>query len=142
MSILWQSSDNEMRNLYWKHDHVCLLYILLTAIYHNNHCFIVALYGAFFSDNTAPAFANNLLWWCLGLAVGSGYSNALCTGTKIAILFGMLIIGMTGYLIAELVDRKEKKTKKRQVVEGDVGNDIAMQESDKGDVEPAVTRDP
>ena len=49
-----------------------------------------------------------MLWWCAGLAIGFGYSNALCTDVKLYIVFSMLWVGISGYFAAEFVDRKER----------------------------------
>ena len=73
------------------------------------------------------------------MALGSGYSNALCTGTKIAILFVMLMVGMAGYLIAEFVDRKENQ--KKLPVEADYGNEFALVESNQVDAETPKSKD-
>ena len=67
-----------------------------------------AMYGAFFSKNAEAAFSNNLLWWCLGLTIGYGYSSVLCTKTKLLILFMSLLIGNICYFVIEYIDYKEK----------------------------------
>ena len=47
-----------------------------------------------------------MLWWCVGLAVGFGYSSALCSDVKLYILFGMLWVGIACYFAAEYVHKK------------------------------------
>ena len=85
---------------------------------------LLALYGTFFSDATEAAFSNYMLWWCAGLAIGFGYSNALCTDVKLYIVFSMLWVGILGYFGAEYVDRKEK----RQVMDVSVDNETEKDE--------------
>ena len=65
-----------------------------------------------------------MLWWCAGLAIGFGYSNALCTDVKLYIVFSMLWVGILGYFGAEYVDRKEK----RQVMDVTVDNETEKDE--------------
>ena len=75
---------------------------------------ISAIYGIFFSTNTEAAFANALFWEFLGSALGSSYSNSLCTRTKIFILFAALLVGILCYFLAEFVERIEKRQEKRE----------------------------
>ena len=50
-----------------------------------------------------------MLWWCAGLAIGFGYSNALCTDTKLYIIFSMLMVGIACYFCAEYVNKREQR---------------------------------
>ncbi|XP_048582467.1 protein unc-93 homolog A [Nematostella vectensis] len=67
---------------------------------------INALYGCYFPDNQEPAFSNYRLWESLGFVVAFAYASFICINVKLYILLAVLLLGMLGYLISELVHRR------------------------------------
>ena len=97
----------------------CLVFNNFDNLFNDSYVWfytISAIYGIFFSANTEAAFANALFWEFLGSALGSSYSNYLCTRTKILILFVALLVGIVCYFMAEFVERREKRQEKRDDV--------------------------
>ncbi|KAI9554119.1 hypothetical protein GHT06_019391 [Daphnia sinensis] len=74
---------------------------------------INSFYGVIFAGSEEAAFSNYRLWESLGFAIAFAYSYALCANAKLWVLVGILIAGMTGYLIIEIIESKKfKKTRK------------------------------
>lgn len=78
-----------------------------------------ALYGNLFSSKPEAAFANYRLWESLGFAVAYAYNDALCTDVKLYVCLSMLGVGMFGYTIVEIMERR--KTKGGHDLEGEKG---------------------
>ncbi|KAK7109183.1 UNC93-like protein [Littorina saxatilis] len=72
---------------------------------------INALYGALFTDNAEAGFANYRLWESAGFAVTYLYQNSLRTKYKLYISLGFLAIGMLGYAIVEVRERRKQGRK-------------------------------
>lgn len=71
---------------------------------------INAFYGVIFPNSSEAAFSNYRLWESLGFAVSFIYSDLLCVDVKIYILLVVLTVGMVGYLVIELLERKRCRT--------------------------------
>ncbi|KAJ9595396.1 hypothetical protein L9F63_013420 [Diploptera punctata] len=67
---------------------------------------ITALYGIMFPHNLASAYSNYMLWDAVGYAIGYGYSSWVSIKIKVGILIAILVIGIAGYLDAEIRLRK------------------------------------
>lgn len=75
----------------------------------NNDCKIAAFYGVIFPAEEEAAFSNYRLWESLGFAIAFAYSSSICVNAKLWVLVGVLIAGMTGYLIIEFKQAKKRK---------------------------------
>lgn len=68
---------------------------------------IAALYSVIFPPENAPAaFSNYRLWESVGLLVAYITSSTLCIDDKISILLGFLVLGMAGYILVEVMERR------------------------------------
>lgn len=72
---------------------------------------INSLYGVIFPNAEEPAFANYRLWESLGFIVAFAYSSSLCINVKLALLLGVLVIGMAGYITIEMSLWRKAKDK-------------------------------
>lgn len=70
--------------------------------------FLSAFYGTVFTGNSEAAFANYRLWESVGFIIAFGYSSALCVEVKTYILLVLLLLGMLGYAITEVLWRREQ----------------------------------
>jgi len=70
---------------------------------------INALYGVIFTNTSEAAFSNYRLWESLGFAISFVYADHLCIEVKAYILLVVLTVGMAGYFIIELWERKKSK---------------------------------
>ena len=70
---------------------------------------INALYGVIFPDTAEAAFSNYRLWESLGYAIAFVTAELLCLSHKVDILIGVLTVGMVGYLIIELMERRRAR---------------------------------
>ena len=86
------------------------------------------MYGVFFATNQEAAFSNYRLWESLGFVVAFAYANYLCIRVKLIILLFVLLLGMTLYFVAEIVNKKRSGHKtEKQILEYplDVASDDA-----------------
>ncbi|KAK4301164.1 hypothetical protein Pmani_026680 [Petrolisthes manimaculis] len=68
---------------------------------------INALYSVVFPPETSPsAFSNYRLWESVGMLVAYITSTALCVDDKITILLTFLVVGMAGYVMVEVMERR------------------------------------
>ena len=70
--------------------------------------FLVALFGILFKDDQEPAFSNLRLWQSVGFTISFAYSNFLCVWIKIIILWCILGVSVAGYLIVEMMVRRQQ----------------------------------
>ncbi|KAK3862483.1 hypothetical protein Pcinc_031668 [Petrolisthes cinctipes] len=68
---------------------------------------INALYSVIFPPESSPsAFSNYRLWESVGMLVAYITSTALCVDDKITILLTFLVVGMVGYVMVEVMERR------------------------------------
>lgn len=66
-----------------------------------------ALYSVIFPADRAPAaFSNYRLWESVGLLVAYISSSTVCVDDKISILLGFLLLGMAGYILVEVMEKR------------------------------------
>ncbi|CAL8144817.1 unnamed protein product [Orchesella dallaii] len=70
---------------------------------------INAFYGVLFPQEEEPSFSNYRLWESLGFIIAYVFSNVLCIKIKLFIMLAVLITGMLGYFIVEVLERKRQK---------------------------------
>jgi len=68
---------------------------------------ISALYGCLFKNHQEAAFANYRLFESIGFLVAFAYANSLTTEEKLYIVLAFLIVGMIGYVLCEVLDKKK-----------------------------------
>ncbi|XP_046556131.1 UNC93-like protein [Haliotis rubra] len=73
---------------------------------------INALYGLLFKDNVEAGFANYRLWESIGFIIQYAYNDYICTSTKLYISIAILLTGMIGYAIVEILHRREETSAK------------------------------
>ena len=71
----------------------------------------LALYGCLFQNHQEAAFANYRLFESIGFLVAFGYAAVLSTAEKLYIVLAFLLAGIIGYVLCEIVDRKQQKGK-------------------------------
>ena len=64
------------------------------------------MYGCLFHESQEAAFANYRLFESVGFVMAFGYAAALSTASKLYIVLAFLLLGMIGYTLCEVVDRK------------------------------------
>ncbi|XP_055913956.1 UNC93-like protein [Eupeodes corollae] len=76
---------------------------------------INGLYGLLFRRNKEAAFSNYRLWESAGFVIAYAYDTTLCTRVKLYILITVLVCGVIGYIIVEILyKRKQRKLKKQE----------------------------
>ncbi|ODN04684.1 UNC93-like protein [Orchesella cincta] len=70
---------------------------------------INAFYGVLFPQDEEPSFSNYRLWESLGFIIAYVFSNILCVKIKLYILLAVIIVGMLGYFVIEILERKKSK---------------------------------
>ena len=91
---------------------------------------ISALYGCLFKNHQEAAFANYRLFESIGFLVAFAYANSLTTEEKLYIVLTFLILGMIGYVVCEVLDKK-----KYQVGQPDtVGDETSKSSMSKGSI--------
>jgi predicted MFS family arabinose efflux permease len=71
-------------------------------------CEINAFYGILFPNNEEAAFSNYRLWESLGFVIAYVNTNYLCIDAKLYLLLAILILGMLGYFVIEVFERRKK----------------------------------
>ncbi|XP_066996152.2 UNC93-like protein [Anabrus simplex] len=71
---------------------------------------INAMYGIIFPGREEAAYSGFRLWEGVGYIIAFGYSSSLCTGMKLYALFGILLLGVIGYVVIELSLRPKAKS--------------------------------
>ncbi|XP_064093342.1 UNC93-like protein [Macrobrachium nipponense] len=66
---------------------------------------INSLYGVLFAGNTEAGFSNCRLWEATGFTIAFACSSVLCISSKIVVIVTFLVLGVTGYLIIEMIER-------------------------------------
>jgi hypothetical protein len=66
-----------------------------------------ALYGTLFSETREAGFSNAGLWLSIGFIIVYLNVNMLCMATKLYLYIGLLLVGMAGYVIVEIITRLE-----------------------------------
>jgi hypothetical protein len=82
--------------------HVCLISV------------VPAIYGVLFEKHEEAAFSNYRLWESIGFIIAYVNTNLICVNAKLFVLLGIVSVGMVGYLLVELMDRKNKKEKPQE----------------------------
>ncbi|XP_044732674.1 UNC93-like protein [Chrysoperla carnea] len=71
------------------------------------------LYGTLFRRNKEAAFSNYRLWESAGFVVAYAYSTHLCARMKLKVMFTVLVIGVIGYIIVEILHKRKVARQKR-----------------------------
>ncbi|XP_068225774.1 UNC93-like protein [Palaemon carinicauda] len=66
---------------------------------------INSLYGVLFAGNTEAGFSNCRLWGATGFSIAFACSSVLCVHSKIIVIITILVLGVTGYLIIEVIEK-------------------------------------
>lgn len=75
---------------------------------------INAYCGILFPSREEAAYSNFRLWESLGYIIAYAYSSFICATVKIYILLGILVVGMSGYLLVEWKENKKLKQKQSE----------------------------
>lgn len=75
---------------------------------------INGLYGMLFRRNKEAAFSNYRLWESAGFVIAYASSTTLCARMKLYVLFGILVLGMIGYIVVEIRHRRKERRLKKQ----------------------------
>lgn len=62
-----------------------------------------------FRANSEAAFANIQLWSALGSIIAFSYQSHLCLPPKLYLQAAVLVTGMVGYGIVEIIEHRKKK---------------------------------
>lgn len=73
---------------------------------------INALYGVLFANDEEAAFSNYRLWESVGFIIAYTLQNTICIEVKLYILLAIIITGMIGYFLIEIMERKKNISKK------------------------------
>ncbi|CAH1395095.1 unnamed protein product [Nezara viridula] len=71
------------------------------------------LYGTLFRRNKEAAFSNYRLWESAGFVIAYAYSTHLCARMKLYVMLSVLIIGVAGYCVVEILHKRKKLRMKK-----------------------------
>lgn len=74
--------------------------------------FCLGLYGTLFRRNKEAAFSNYRLWESVGFVVAYAYSTHLVARMKLYVMLAVLICGVIGYVIVELLHLRKARRRK------------------------------
>lgn len=74
--------------------------------FHENTMFL-ALSGILFPGREEASYSNFRLWESTGSVITYAYNPYLCTNLKLYLLLGLLFIGIAGYTVIELMERRK-----------------------------------
>ncbi len=69
---------------------------------------LLALYGVLFESDEEAAFSNYRLWESLGFIVAYILQVTTCVHKKLIVVVAVLVIGMAGYLVIEVLEYKKR----------------------------------
>ena len=75
--------------------------------------FVSGIYGTLFRRNKEAAFSNYRLWESAGFVVAYAYSTHLCARMKLYVMLAVLIVGVIGYVIVEILHKRKAMRRKR-----------------------------
>lgn len=101
------------------------------------------LYGTLFRRNKEAAFSNYRLWESAGFVIAYAYSTHLCARMKLYVMFAVLMIGVAGYCIVEILHKrkklrmrkKEEEAKKQQANNQRVPPPVEETDDEKDDID-------
>ncbi|KAG6458073.1 UNC93-like protein [Manduca sexta] len=70
------------------------------------------LYGVLFRRNKEAAFSNFRLWESAGFVVAYAYSTHLCARMKLYVMMVVLLIGVAGYIVVEILHKRKARRMK------------------------------
>nr|CAD7424323.1 unnamed protein product [Timema monikensis] len=70
------------------------------------------IYGTLFRRNKEAAFSNYRLWESVGFVVAYAYSTHLCARMKLYVMLSVLILGVIGYIIVEILHKRKRMRQK------------------------------
>ena len=85
------------------------MYLFSLNILHSINILITGLYGVLFANDEEAAFSNFLLWKSTGFIIAFILQTQVCIESKLYVLLGVLIAGMTGYFLIEISECRKKK---------------------------------
>lgn len=74
---------------------------------HTSHHNSAGLYGVLFRRNKEAAFSNFRLWESAGFVVAYAYSTHLCARMKLYVMMVVLLVGVVGYVIVEILHKRK-----------------------------------
>ncbi|XP_047114462.1 UNC93-like protein [Schistocerca piceifrons] len=70
------------------------------------------IYGTLFRRNKEAAFSNYRLWESAGFVVAYAYSTQLCARMKLYVMLAVLLVGVAGYVVVEILHKRKVKRQK------------------------------
>ena len=78
--------------------------------------FLSAICGIYFPEDKEGAFSQFKLWQAVGWITSYSYGKHLRTYAKIYIFISFSVLGILGYLMTELLNRKQKSTSEKSTI--------------------------
>lgn len=80
---------------------------MLSNMNYDRFDFVLGLYGVLFRRNKEAAFSNYRLWESAGFVVAYAYSTHLCAKMKLYVMMVVLLIGVAGYIVVEILHKRK-----------------------------------
>ncbi|XP_069705359.1 UNC93-like protein isoform X2 [Periplaneta americana] len=71
------------------------------------------IYGTLFRRNKEAAFSNYRLWESAGFVIAYAYSTHLCARMKLYVMLAVLVLGVAGYIVVEILHKRKALRKKK-----------------------------
>ncbi|XP_063837499.1 UNC93-like protein [Ostrinia nubilalis] len=94
---------------------------------------INGLYGVLFRRNKEAAFSNFRLWESAGFVVAYAYSTHLCARMKLYVMMVVLLVGVIGYIIVEILHKRKARRLKAIAEDPAVAAEAAKQPPEEDD---------
>lgn len=91
------------------------------------------LYGTLFRRNKEAAFSNYRLWESAGFVVAYAYSTHLCARMKLYVMLSVLIVGVAGYIIVEILHKRKARRLKAIAEDPKVAAEAAKEPQEEDD---------
>ncbi|CAH0402125.1 unnamed protein product [Chilo suppressalis] len=91
------------------------------------------LYGVLFRRNKEAAFSNYRLWESAGFVVAYAYSTHLCARMKLYVMMVVLLIGVVGYIIVEILHKRKARRLKAIAEDPAIAAEAAKQPPEEDD---------
>ncbi|KAJ4439082.1 hypothetical protein ANN_15039 [Periplaneta americana] len=73
----------------------------------------MCIYGTLFRRNKEAAFSNYRLWESAGFVIAYAYSTHLCARMKLYVMLAVLVLGVAGYIVVEILHKRKALRKKK-----------------------------
>ncbi|CAH0703330.1 unnamed protein product [Spodoptera exigua] len=94
---------------------------------------INGLYGVLFRRNKEAAFSNYRLWESAGFVIAYAYSTHLCARMKLYVMMVMLLIGVAGYIVVEILHKRKARRLKAIAEDPAIAAEAAKQPPEEDD---------